>query len=387
MPSTKVNHKRRLYFQTFMTTTFLEASVTRTWGGRSGSRCSEQLLKEYYDVAGDRPICWDEKLALERVLGSGGQGIVYLSSRLGSDDFKLPVALKIFSPEHFEDDAKYDESMAQLARVAARVAAIQHDNLLDVHSWKSKNRIRIMEMEWIDGFDLDMLLRKQMLTYLKEKVEPKRWQYINRVIVTDGPQHPRVKPGIAIAIIRECLGALAALHREKIVHGDIKPSNIMLKFTGNAKIVDIGSAFELDNVPPKRTCTPTYAAPEVLEMGDVTPQSDLASLGYVLIGMLSGVHPFAGISRIEELLEAKRTLSHRLSTILPEEVILSKELTNFCQGLIAQDPRRRFPSAEAADLQMGGAANFLKQLVKGDLSSEYDNEIRLWLHELESFHP
>ncbi len=56
---------------------------------------------------------------------------------------------------------------------------------------------------------------------------------------------PRVKPGMAIAIVRDCLAALAALHREGIVHGDIKPSNIMLKRTGNAKIVDIGSAFEV----------------------------------------------------------------------------------------------------------------------------------------------
>ena len=57
---------------------------------------------------------------------------------------------------------------------------------------------------------------------------------------------PRVKPGIAIAIVRDCLAALAALHREGIVHGDLKPSNIMLKRTGNAKIVDIGSAFEME---------------------------------------------------------------------------------------------------------------------------------------------
>ena len=47
---------------------------------------------------------------------------------------------------------------------------------------------------------------------------------------------------MAVAIIRECLAGLAALHREEIVHGDIKPSNIMVKRTGNAKIIDIGSA-------------------------------------------------------------------------------------------------------------------------------------------------
>ena len=57
-------------------------------------------------------------------------------------------------------------------------------------------------------------------------------------------------------------------------------------------------------------------------------------------------------------------------------------LMNFCRGLIATDPMRRFHSAEAADLLQEGAAAFLRQLVKTDLAAEYDNEIRLWLQEL-----
>ena len=54
-------------------------------------------------------------------------------------------------------------------------------------------------------------------------------------------------------------------------------------------------------------------------------------------------------------------------------------LMTFCRGLIAPDPMRRFPSAEAADLVKDGAAAFHRQLVKSDLASEYDNEIRTWL--------
>ena len=52
-------------------------------------------------------------------------------------------------------------------------------------------------------------------------------------------------------------------------------------------------------------------------------------------------------------------------------------------GLIAPDPDQRFPDAQAADLVELGAASFQRQLVKGDLASEYDNEIRVWLEELE----
>ncbi len=159
------------------------------------------------------------------------------------------MALKIFSPERYEDERAYDEAMGRMAEVAARVAQIQQDNLLDVHNWVDRSRIRMMEMEWVDGYDLSRLLTSQMLQHLESRVSTKRWNYINQVIVTAGPAQPRVKPGIAMAIVRDCLAALAALHREGIVHGDLKPSNIMLKRTGNAKIVDLGSAFDLKKVP------------------------------------------------------------------------------------------------------------------------------------------
>jgi serine/threonine protein kinase len=365
------------------TTTFLEGSATRTWGGHETVRCPDDLLKHYQSIVEDRRLSWTEHHRLIRLLGAGGQGVVFLSERRGTDDFTLPVALKVFSPERYEDERSYDEAMGRMARVAARVAQIQQDNLLDVHNWVDRSRIRLMEMEWVDGYDLAKLLTKKMLTRVESRVSNKRWRYINQVIVTAGPMQPRVKPGIAIAIVRDCLAALAALHRCGVVHGDLKPSNIMLKRTGNAKLVDLGSAFEMEDPPTRRTCTPTYAAPELLEGGESTPRSDLASLGYVLIEMLAGVPQFAGLTTLRDLLEAKRFLAQRLPRILPEEVVCNQLLMAFCRGLVAPDPTRRFPSAEAADLVKEGAASFHRQLIKSDLASEYDNEIRVWLEELE----
>ena len=364
------------------TTTFLEGSGTRTWGGHQAVRCSDELLARYRALIDEKRLSWTEHHRLLRLLGAGGQGVVYLSQRRGTDGFTLPVALKIFSPERYEDDRTYDEAMGRMAQVAAHVAQIQQDNLLDVHNWVDRQRIRMMEMEWVNGYDLSHLLTREILDRLKRRVDAKRWKYINEVIVTAGPMQPRMKPGVAIAIVRDCLAALAALHREGIVHGDIKPSNIMIKRTGNAKIVDIGSAFEMGNPPVRRTCTPTYAAPEVLEGGPCTPRSDLASLGYVLIEMLSGGPAFAGLASRHDLLEAKRFLAQKLPHVLPEEVVCNELLMAFCRGLIAPDPMRRFPSAEAADLVKEGAASFHRQLIKSDLASEYDNEIRTWLAEL-----
>ncbi len=137
------------------TTTFLPASATMTYGGDPAVRCPDELLARYQNlIIDEQRLSWTEHHRLIRLLGSGGQGVVYLSERRGTDSFTLPVALKIFSPERYEDERAYDEAMGRMAQVAARVAQIQQDNLLDVHNWVDRSRIRMMEMEWVDGYDL-----------------------------------------------------------------------------------------------------------------------------------------------------------------------------------------------------------------------------------------
>ena len=365
-----------------MSTTLHDLTPTVAYGGESPVRYDNELVGRYEEFVVAQRLSYTAHHRLIRLLGKGGQGVVFLSERRGADGFTLPIALKIFSPEHHEKSSDYDLSMQRIAEVAARVAQIQQDNLLDVQNFVDRNRIRMMVMEWIDGYDLQHLLVNATLERICDRVSKKRWEYINRVIVTRGVTQPRMKPGVAVAVVRDCLAALAALHREGIVHGDIKPSNIMLKRTGNAKIIDIGSAYDIDDPPPKRTCTPRYAAPEVLDSGETTPRSDLASLGYVLIELLSGKPVFYGLNSYTELLEAKRFIAQKLPDMLPEEVTCNELLMNFCQRLIAPDPTRRFPSAEAAELVKEGAAAFHRQLILSDLASEYENEIRLWIEEL-----
>lgn len=363
-------------------TTRHDVRATLTINGHLATRCDNELVGHYQKILTERKVHWTNHFHLSRLLGSGGQGAVYLTQLRGADQFTVPVALKVFSPERYEDARSYAESMQRMARVASCVAQIQHDNLLDIHNFLDRDRIRMMVMEWVDGYDISQLLVPEMLDGIRSRVSARRWEYINRVIVTAGPEQPRIKPGIAVAIVRDCLSALAALHREGVVHGDVKPANIMLKRTGSAKIIDIGSAFEYESPPPHRTCTPAYSAPEVFDGQEVTPLSDLASLGYVLVEMLAGRPIFAGVTSCRELLEAKRQLPQRLHEILPEEVSVNELLMKFCRGLIAPDPMLRFENAETADLNKDGAAGFHRQLVIGDLASEYPNEIRLWLEEL-----
>jgi serine/threonine-protein kinase len=290
--------------------------------------------------------------------------------------------MKVFSPERYGTQSSYDEAMLRIGTVASSVARIQHEGVLSVHDFIDRGRIRLLIMEWIDGYDLRDLLRSERLAKIRGRLPSKRWEYINNVIATAGPVHARFKAGVAVAVVRDCLAALAALHRENIVHGDIKPSNIMIKRTGHAKLIDIGSAFSMEKQPNIFTCTPVYAAPEVLENSHVSPRSDLASLGYVLVELLSGQPCFSETESYKSLLEQKRTLPNRLHELLPQEVSCNPLLMNFCRGLISPDPTRRFPSAEAAELLQEGAASFHRQLVLSDLASEYDNDIRVWIEEL-----
>ncbi len=232
-----------------MNTTLLSLRPTISLAERPPSHPPAELLIRYEELLRKRQISWTVHPRMTRLLGSGGQGVVFLSERRGADGFTVPVALKIFSPERYEDVRSYDQAMARIARVAAHIAQIQHDNLLNVQDFYDRNHIRIMAMEWVDGYDLRRLLDNDWLDRICDRVSRKRWEEINSVIVTRGDVQPRIKPGVAVAIVRDCLGALAALHRDDIVHGDIKPGNIMLKLTGRAKIIDMGSAFETSDPP------------------------------------------------------------------------------------------------------------------------------------------
>lgn len=360
----------------------MDEGKTQSFAGSETPNRSCHLVNRYQTLLKAQRVQWTTYHRFERELGSGGQGTVYLSYRKGADGFNQPVAMKVFSPERFADTRTYEKAMERVAFVASRIATIQHDNLLDVQDFVDQDRIRIMVMEWIDGFDLRQLLNPERLKLVRAIVKSKRWDYINRVIATFGPEQSRIKAGVAVAIVRDCLAGLGALHRQKIVHGDVKPANIMLKKSGNAKLIDMGSAFDLTDPPDKRACTPAYAAPEVLEGASCSERSDLASLGYVLIEMLAGRPCFQLDMEFRDLLEAKRRLPQRLDEFLPPDVTCNSHLMNLCKRLIATDPVKRFPTAEAAELREGGAAEFHRQLVFGDLASEYDNDIRVLLEEV-----
>jgi serine/threonine-protein kinase len=346
------------------------------------SRGDAALVARYEEIAWAETLQWQTRFRKERLLGAGGQGAVYLAQREGGDGFARPVALKAFSPETYLDEQAYSDDMARVGQVCNRVALIQSDNVVHIHDFVEWNGIRLMEMEWLDGFDVREILSPTMLERTRSQLSAEQFRVVTSVILNDGPLQAKLMPGVAIAIFRDCLAGLAALHNAGIVHSDIKPANIMLTRMGHAKLIDIGSTIDLRRPSPRRVWSPAYAAPEVLAGGEPTSRSDLASMGYVLIEMLAGRPIFEGSLTYRELVDAKSVLHQKLQEFLPPEVSGNDLLLGLCRRLIVPDPAQRIPTAEAADVGRRGAADFHRQLIKGNLASEYVHDIRAWLRDL-----
>lgn len=344
---------------------------------------TRNLAQTYRELVESSEVTWAVTYRLLRKLGSGGQGDVFLADRRGSFNSSFRVAIKFFRTTGFASADDYFAEMRRLSEIAVALSHLQQDHVVDVYNVVEFQQVHALSMEWVNGFDLRYLLTPTTLERFAAKVPRKRLEYVNDVIVTRTAGQLRLKPGVAIAILRECLAGLAAVHRRGIVHADIKPANVMVKRTGNCKLIDFGSAFLTGAGDHRPTWTPRYAAVEVLQGERHTPASDLASLGYVLYEALSGTYPFAAADNHDELIAAKRDLAERLEHYLPPDVASNSTLLSLLRGLISPDPAQRFVSAEQADLHTNGAAEIHRQLIRSNLASEYENDIRLWLEELD----
>ena len=193
------------------------------------------------------------------LLGKGGMGEVYRA-----DDLTLgqQVAVK-FLP----DEAASDEGLLERFRNEVRMARrVSHPNVCRVYDVGEVDGQTFYTMEYVDGEDLSSLLRR-----------------IGRL--------PQDK---AIEIARQLCAGLAAAHTKGVLHRDLKPANIMLDGRGQAVIMDFGLAGISDDIRGAeiRSGTPAYMAPEQLAGQEVSPRSDLYSLGLVLYEVFTGKRAF-----------------------------------------------------------------------------------------------
>ncbi len=351
-----------------------------------------QRLRHWEEV---ELVSWRRDYRKKKVIGRGGQGTVYLTECL--NEHNLPKALKVFSPVPYGDVQSYEEDMNRMEQVATLVSRIQIDNLVIIEQFTGLEGIRVLIMRWIDGYDLASLMNPRLMKKFHDSMDKKHWKHlINVVKKPSGRKQRALMPGIAVNVIEKILRALDALHSHRIVHGDIKPSNIMLDRYGSIRLVDLGSAFELAAPPRQHTWTPLYAPPEIFKGKDWTPQSDLASLGYVLIELLSGqpavTRPNIGSESTREtgadwdqqLLAEKLQLPDRLDELLPTNVRDSEDLMNTLRRLIDPEPSKRFQNAEEAMIGTSGTYQFMQGLARMRLSAPFSQKLKLWAEDVKT---
>jgi serine/threonine-protein kinase len=355
--------------------------------GRPAGPDFEELLDRYSACRRLQQISWSCQYRKVRQIGRGGQGVVYLIEC--QDTFFGKRALKIFSPKPYGSWAAYLDDMQGMARVASEVHKKCHENLLQVERFEAHDGIYMMVMRLIDGYDLQRLVTKKVVDHFVSVVDAERWAELKKIVYAPyGAEQWALAPGPAVNIIEKCLRGVYVLHAKGIVHCDIKPSNIMVDSEGGIRLIDIGSAIQLDSPPRRPSWTPRYAPPEVLAGGAWTPQGDLASLGYVLIELLSGrpdlLGPDAAAASVHDLdrktrialANEKRSLPDRLEKLYPLRAWESKCLITLIKTLIDPVPAKRFSSAEQA---FDWTVKFRDELARAQMAMPWVKVMKYWI--------
>lgn len=201
---------------------------------------------------------------IERKLGQGGMGVVYLARRVGESK---PLALKILSPK-LEGNT---ECILRFHREAELAIRISHPNIIRGYELGVIEERRYYAMELVDGPRLDRLLE------------------------TAG----RLDEPSALDVAQQLARALQVLEAEGLVHRDVNPSNALVRLDGVVKLTDFGLARSVEGklMPLTRVGrvrgTPYYMSPEqIQESPDLDIRADLYSLGATLYDLVTGRPPF-----------------------------------------------------------------------------------------------
>ena len=264
-----------------------------------------------------------DRYAIERELGRGGMGAVYLARDLRLD---RPVALKVLQPELAGDGALRERFL----RETRTAASFSHPNIVPVHAVEERDGLLAFAMGYVEGESVAERVRRA------------------------GPLDVR---GV-VRLLQDIGYALAYAHGRGVVHRDIKPENIMLeRATGRALLMDFGisrsiAAAGIEKPGATRGLTRVgevvgtaeFMSPEQASGDVVDGRSDLYSLGLVALFALTGRPVITGET-------TQQILAKQLTEALPPAVSLRPELPEALGAAIdrcvAKDPAARFARAEA----------------------------------------
>jgi serine/threonine-protein kinase len=272
-------------------------------------------------MAGEDLRVLGNRYEIHRRLARGGMAQVYLARDRMLD---RPVAVKELVAE-FATDPSFVERFRREAQAAANLA---HPNIVGVYDWGTQDGTYFIVMEYVDGPSLSQVIRR------------------------DGPLHPHR----SAELTAEVAAALGFAHSRGVVHRDVKPGNVLLTGSGQAKVTDFGIARALSAPDDDLTQagsvmgTATYFSPEQAQGLPVDPRSDLYSLGVVFYEMVTGRTPFTGDTPLAIAYKHVQDPPPSPSEIIPD---LPPGVEAIIMKLLRKRPEERYASAEdlRADLR------------------------------------
>ncbi|MBO6120835.1 MAG: serine/threonine protein kinase [Kiritimatiellae bacterium] len=246
---------------------------------------------------------------LERELGRGGMGGVYMGRDKMLD---RPVAVKVMLKE-YGADAEFVEKFKREAQAAARLI---HPNIAQIYSYGIADGMPYIAMELVAGGSLDKLMQNSGSSI----------------------DIPRV-----MKICEQVAQALRCAADQGLVHGDVKPENVLLDANGNAKLVDFGLA-AMQKDTNEIWGTPYYIAPEKVKKEPIDYRADMYSLGGTIYHALTGVAPFEGDDAAAVVRKRFEGAPVPPSKLRPD---ISPQIDALVLKMLALNPSDRFPSFEA----------------------------------------
>ncbi len=275
------------------------------------------------------------KYVIINKVGKGSTGSVFLSH---DPYYRRDVAIKVYNIEEDSDPDRARVSRKMFFNEAHMVGMLQHPNIMPIYDAGEEDGKYYVVTEHVQG-------ARTLAAYCRPD---------NLLRIDD-----------VVEIIYKCAKALHYSHGRGVIHRDIKPSNVMLTIDNDVRIIDFGIAICTDSDVSRIegiAGSPSYMSPEQVQSEELTPRSDLYSLGAVLYELLTGFRPFRAdnLSKLlHQIVYATPPPIHTYRDDIPEE------LETVVAMSMQKDPDKRCPNgtAMAADLTR----------VYQDLRTKYDS--------------
>jgi serine/threonine protein kinase len=270
------------------------------------------------------------KYQIERELGRGASGVVYLAHDTFRDNW---VAIKQIHPHLLLDPAQAIKYRRLLHNEAVLAGQINHPHIVALIDVNERANPPYLVLEYVQGSSLEQHTKPDTLLPVSEVLD----------------------------IAFKCCNALEYAHLHGLVHRDIKPANILLRNDGEVKLTDFGAAMSQNGDVTQLVGlmgSPAYMSPEQIREEKLTQQSDMFSLGVVLYELLTGQKPFQGDSDYATIYKIGAEEPPSVRVIRPE---LPKALSDLVRTAIAKKPTDRFANWGAfANAIFGANSNVVK---------------------------